>query len=306
MKRITAIILTFNDVEDTIQCVESLLQSTYPVETFYILDNGSTTEGVFVSLKTAFGENESCKVMRSEQNLGFSAGVNICLREAVEENPDYLLLVNNDAVIDKECIKKLVSTLETHKDALLCGPSILYHSRQDVLWHGAAYFSWIKTAANNPGHNELFTVPNSAALEVDTISGCVMLIKSRAMEEVGFFDESFFFYTEDLDYCLRVKQIGQKVIYNPQAVAFHKIDPTFNNRANKFVYYHSARSKMVLARKHFGLLYTLMAFLVQGSFGTLNKIIQSFRSRMNPLPLVYVWFGGLIDGLFRPSAPRRY
>jgi GT2 family glycosyltransferase len=216
-------------------------------------------------------------------------------------------LLNNDAVIDRQCIPVLVSTLEADATAGIAGPRIFYRADPDRIWQGCGYFSLIKTGVVNPEKNRLQTSLPEACPEfnrrksrevekVGFLTGCAMLIRSRVFEKVGLFDEDFFFYDEDVDFCLRVTRAGFKLLYVSQAKSWHKIKNVAKDRTSPFVMYHLARSHLLVLRKNFSKAYFAYGLFVHLLLYTPYRMLQIVQGSQS-LSAVKAWIKGTWDGI---------
>jgi GT2 family glycosyltransferase len=156
-------------------------------------------------------------VLRSERNLGFGGGCNIGIRLALERGVDYVLLVNNDARVFPETIGHLVEVAETRADVGLVGGVLLNpsHGRSLQMWGGG----WINLWSGRSGS---FRAPVDWQ-RLDYVAGACLLIRARALREIGLFDDrSFFMYCEDADLAFRAKERGWKLAVADRARVLHK------------------------------------------------------------------------------------
>lgn len=241
--QITAIILSYNNYADLKNCLASLGTQALPAGAsleIIVIDNHST-DGSIERIREEF---PGYQYIMNPDNLGFARGVNQGLKAAFLGS-DYFLLANNDAILEKEAVKKL---LEAGAD--LAGPTIFYGGQKEKIWQAGGYWRKSKMGVSVPLKNKVLPAdPKPQA--VDFLSGCVLLIKKSTLEKIGFLDEDFFFYGEDLDLCWRAKQAGLSVIYEPRARAWHNIEEITRSRTSPFVLENLARSYWLISRKHF-------------------------------------------------------
>lgn len=190
--KVAALVLNWNLVEDTLRCVQSLLQSDYANLDVVVVDNGSK-QALYEELKARLPAN--VQLVRSEENLGFAAGNNLGLRQVLAQGADYALVINNDTTVEPTMISQLVTTAQANPDAGLVGPIIHYMSAPEQVWFAGYRFS-----------HEIYILrrglrlspPLQPAEEVDFISGCSMLMSRALLEQVGVFATDYFMYYEDL------------------------------------------------------------------------------------------------------------
>jgi len=295
---IWTIVLNWNNYHDTRECIESIRRSTQRVTKIVIIDNGST-DSSFTRLREDYENDSLIYLIRNEANLGFARGVNVGIRYALNQGADFILLVNNDAVLDPDCIRKLVTVMQKNPAIGLAGPRILYFNDRHRIWQGASRFSLLKSWVCHPEANKK---QNRCALdtkEVTCLTGCVMLIARRVLEDVGLFDEDFFMYGEDVDFCLRALKAGWSMVHVPSAKAWHKIRSTSKDRTSPFVMYHRARSRILFLRKHFAAPYLYYALLVHIFVFTPYRFFQIMCGTRS-LRSIWAWLRGTWDGLWFP------
>lgn len=298
--KVYTVILTLNNYLDTYECVNSVLSSNFKITSIVIVDNGSQDDSI-KKLLADFGNNSIIHFIFNNQNFGFAAGVNVGLRYSLEQSADYVLLLNNDTIIDKNCISYLISEISKDPSIAIAGPRIFYYSNPDKIWQGGGYFSYLRAGIIVPEKNRLVTEIDEKTKKVTFLTGCAMLIKSNIFEKIGFFDEDYFFYAEDVDFCLKAVKAGFTLGYVPCAKVWHKIGSIARDRTNAFFLYHIARSKIVLLRKNFSLLYFIYGFIIHLLFYTPFRVIQIIQGSRS-WNAVLAWFKGTFSGIFFPFA----
>lgn len=296
--RSIAIVLSWNNYDDTKECLDSLLSSESQLSGIIVVDNGSK-DGSIMRLKNTFADVKNFYLILNEQNLGFAAGVNSGLRFALKQEPDYIFLLNNDTVIDKECIKHLEQEAREVPGVGIIGPRIFYFNDSRRIWHGGGFFSWLKTGVVIPEKNKLIEECDEEARPVTFLTGCAMLIKREVFETIGLFDEDYFLYEEDLDFCLRASRAGFKLLYVPSAKVWHKIEAIAKDRTSPFVLYHMARSRILMLRKNFSWPYFLYGVFLHLLFYTPFRFLQILQGAQSSKS-VWAWVRGTWAGLQQP------
>ncbi len=289
------VVVSFNKKIDIIKCLASCKCKSVTIS-YYIIDNSTDTNIAqeiekFANLYGAF-------YYKTQENIGFAKAVNIGIKKALQDKCDYILLLNDDAFLEDNCISSLIQALENNKGALLAGPTIFYSAKPDVVWSSGGYFNKFLSKINLIYKNKKLKISDLKTAKVHTVdflSGCVLLIKKEAIEKIGYFDEDLFMYAEDLDYCLRVKQKGYKVLYVPFAFAWHDID-IINSRTNFFVMYHLARSNIIVRKKRFKIWYFFYYLLLHFLLYTPFRIYQTLKGD-KIINGTKGWFKGTFDGI---------
>lgn len=284
---VTAIILNYKNYKDVCACVTSLENQVLPKNfnlQILIIDNNSE-DGCTEKLQKKFPKHQ---YIFNKKNLGFSKGVNQGIDFFFKES-DYFLLVNNDAELEKNCLNLLI---ETSKEKYLAGPVIFYKNEPKIVWQGGGFFSKLKMNISVPDKNK--TLLLKPLQEVDYLSGCILLIPRNLIELIGKFDEKFFFYGEDLDYCLRAKKCGLKVLYNPNAQSWHNIKRAAISRTSPFVLKNLAISYQLIIKKHFPRLkiYGLLLFIFLYTPFRLYQVISGGNNWLNILSWIKGGFVG--------------
>lgn len=248
--KVSIIILNWNGKKDTIECLESLKNITYPNYEILLVDNGST-DGSVEYFKETYPK---IKLIENEENLGFAEGNNIAIQYILNSiDSEYILLLNNDTTVRQNFLEELVNTVEKDKNIGICGPKMLFwdfKGRKDVIWYagGKADLSRGKFYHHNIGEVDSFN--EKEPKEVDFISGCCMLIKRDVFEKIGLLDPIYFAYCEDIDFCLRAKKSNFKIIYVPTSIIWHKVSASTKGQFNSKKAYLKYRNTLFLIRKH--------------------------------------------------------
>lgn len=240
--RVVIIILNWNRLDDTLDCIESLRQLDYERCEILVVDNGSTDGSVPV-LQQQFPE---VSLIKMKENMGYTGGNNAGLRYALARGADYALLLNNDTEVAPDFISLLVDALEAVPQAGVAGPMIYYFDRPNVVWSAGGAIDWIRGCTRMIGLGEVDQGQfGHVARPVDFVTGCALLIKMSLIEQVGMLDPRFFAYYEETEWCVRVARGGFKILHVPQAKVWHKISPAARE-ASPQVYYYMARNRLLL------------------------------------------------------------
>jgi hypothetical protein len=184
-----------------------------------VVDNGSSDNSA-EAIRQAFPD---VQMIANKQNLGFAAGCNVGMEQALKEpGRDYILLVNNDTVVDTSLLAELVQEADRNPKVAICSPKIYYHDPSDLLWWaGGSYSLWTGMAVHT-GRQREDKGQYDNARDLDWATGCVMLLSIKALHEVGLFDAKIFANSEDVDLSLRVREAGYLIRYVPTARVWHR------------------------------------------------------------------------------------
>jgi hypothetical protein len=237
-----AVMLNLNSAEDTAASVESLLAADAPEMKIVVVDNGSTDDSAAVLRARFSGQIE---LLVSGCNLGFAGGINLGLRHALKCGAAAVLVMNNDTLVDPAMIRYLSSAAMEHPEAGIFAPAIYDHARRERLWRlGDRRHRWLPFPLQIPYHEAARVL-----VPADYVTGCAMLIRRDVLERVGLFDEDYFFYFEDADFCGRARRAGYVIYVAPQARMWHKAAATAR-RVKPLVRFHRARGQVMFYRAH--------------------------------------------------------
>lgn len=243
---IFVIILNWKGWQDTVECIESLLKNDYKNFRVVVIDNHSEDES-YDKLLEWCRDRDRFTVLQTMANLGFAGGNNVGIKYALENNAEYILLLNNDTVVTDNFLSSLTKTAK-EEDPGIMGCKILHHS-DDRIWYLGGKMSWLRGGAYHPGKGRMDRKIAKKPFEVDFITGCMMLIKRDVFEKIGFLDESYFLYNEDVDYCLRAYRAGIKMMVNPTSIIYHKERSTYDGWKPYHIYY-LIRNKLIFMKRH--------------------------------------------------------
>jgi len=223
--KVSMIILNWNGVDDTAECLESMKAITYPNYEVIVVDNASDGNDVEV-LQERFGDY--IQVVENDKNYGCGEGFNKGIRHILgNSRPEYILIMNNDLVVASDLLDELVRAAESDERIGIVGPKIYYYDyggRKDVIWSAGGRVRWwglkIHTQIGE-GDDDLPKYQTEAV--VGWITGCVMMFRSSLTEEIGLLNPWYFIGHEDVEYCLKARKRGYRVMYVPAAKAWHKV-----------------------------------------------------------------------------------
>lgn len=225
MKTLTIAVLNFNSGEYLSKCLESLKDVKDEAEiSIMVIDNNSTDES-FSKMKSELAHlslaGKNIQLVENKENVGFSAGYNPALKKIKSE---FVLLLNPDCILQKGVINKILEDFEDDEKigAGTC-KIVLPDGKVDLTAHRGFPTPWASLlyAFGNDSLYHLTDKMSSEIHEVDAITGAFFMTKQSILEKVGYLDERFFMYGEDIDLSLRIKELGYKIIYDPTVEIIH-------------------------------------------------------------------------------------
>ncbi|MFZ5932581.1 MAG: glycosyltransferase family 2 protein [Patescibacteria group bacterium] len=229
---LSVVTVNLNTKKLTLESIKSVLKEGLNLE-IIVIDNGST-DGSVEALED-LAKKKLIKLIKNYRNLGFAKANNQGMKIAKGE---YILLLNNDTIVKKGAIKKLLDFAKEIKEAGVVGSKLL--NIDGSLQPSCFRFPTIKNAIRQywfgkKGLFEKYAPKGKRATSVDAVVGAVFLITPLARKKVGLLDERYFAYFEDIDYCRRVWKAGLKVYYLPEAEIIHHHGATFKKMADEEV-----------------------------------------------------------------------
>ncbi|WP_424355159.1 glycosyltransferase family 2 protein [Methanobacterium sp. MBAC-LM] len=284
---VAIVILNWNGWEDTIECLESLYQIDYPNYRVVLVDNNSLDESLLkikdycngkLKVKSNFfdynknnkpikineyskkeSESRSNKedlisnhlvLIKNDKNYGFAEGNNIGIRYALQTlNANYVLLLNNDTIVDKDFLGKMVNVGEIDESIGIIGPKIYYYDDPDTIWCIGGKIDWKLARGLHVGTNEVDNGQYNRTEEFDYVSGSAFLVKREVIDKVGLMDKKFFLYFEESDLAVRASKKGYKSVYAPEAKIWHKVSKSGGGLSKSVGLYYITRNRWLFMKK---------------------------------------------------------
>jgi len=247
LPKVSIIVLNWNGLIDTKECLESLQNVMYENKEIIVVDNGSS-DGSQEYIRQNYHD---VILLANNENLGFAEGNNKGIQIALKNGADYIFLLNNDTIVDNDVILKLIEITKTDVKIGFIGPKIYYYDEPIRIWSAGGKLSkwFIHSGGKHIGYRKIDRGQFDYVKETDYVSGCAILIKKSVFEKIGLFDPQFFCYYEEADLIIRSKQMGFKVIFVPKAKVWHKISSSFGANTRKFIYFQ-IRNRLLFTFKH--------------------------------------------------------
>ncbi|MEK7533862.1 MAG: glycosyltransferase family 2 protein [Patescibacteria group bacterium] len=258
-KKVSIVVLNWNGKKFLKNCLDSLTQLTYPQVEIIVVDNNSS-DGSCEFIKTNY---QKVILIENKENYGFAKGNNIGFKAATGS---YILILNNDTIVTPNLLGPLITDFEDNPKIACLQPQIrLFKNKQLLDGVGAFltltgflyHFGYLKDRID-PKYNK--------KMKIFSAKGACMLLRRKAIEKVGLFDEDFFIFFEETDLCFRLWLAGYSVMYEPESIIYHLGggDTTSSNsyQHEKRVYM-SFRNMLCCYLKNFG---TYNLFMVMPMF----------------------------------------
>ena len=244
---VAVILVNFNGIKDSIECIKSINKSNIIDQVKIIFVDNASANREDLIIKQMFPD---IITLRSDINNGFSAGNNIGIKYAVNNNYQYIMLLNNDTVIETDLIDILRKKCDENTVTV---PKMFYYSQPDLIWYGGGR---INKFTGNAEHINMNRIDNfyDEDRNVTFATGCCMMIASKTFKKIGLLEEKYFMYCEDTDFCIRLVQKDIKIVYLHDAKLWHKIGKSTGGEISPFNVYYITRNRLYynkIYRKNF-------------------------------------------------------
>jgi len=300
LPKVSVIILNYNNSQDTIKCLKSIYKNIkYKRIQVIVIDNGSKTEDVLI-LKKWFNSqdvefifchkghfsynNEPFKreliFIENQENLGFAGGNNIGIKYALNCGADYVWLLNNDTIIDKDALIELIKLAEIDKKiGMVSSKLYCYHDPKKVQYNGEKVV-----------YEGMEDVKGELPKPTNFATGCSLLMRRKFIENVGLLDEDYFLYFGDNDISTRALKAGWKIYYNPYSKVYHKGGASVGGwLKTPLSVYYATRNLLLYCYKHDG-------SRISEIFGSLK--CQIFPQLNGDRKKIYAFSQGIEDFIF--------
>lgn len=193
-------------------------------------------------------------LIKNEENLGFAEGNNRGILYALDKGAEYILLLNNDAIVDPDILKAFMQAAKQNPKAGVFGAQIFLYDRPTEVWYGGGEVNFRKARCYHEARTELCTTGYAC--------GCALFVSSEAVRRVGLMDPRFFLLWEEIDWCWRIRQAGYECLFVPKALVWHKVSSSFEGGNHGALWhYYNARNRLVFLAKHFSLKQRALTYL---------------------------------------------
>lgn len=277
-KKVAVVIVNYNGLSDTVDCINSLKQCA-DLAKIIVVDNASKkNESIVIAEKFP-----DAKVLRLNENLGFAGGNNVGIKWALDEEYEYIALLNNDTVVDKDMFALLINSADEHN---VVAPYMYYFSQPNSLWYGGGYINrWT-------GNAKHFCHPrcNMRSFKCSFVTGCCFVAHRNIWEKVGLLDDSYFMYCEDTDYCIRLFQKGVNIKIVPQAKLWHKVGKSSGGLKTAFTIYYVTRNRLLVINR-----YRFFFKSTAWVFSIITRILRMFLLKLKGVREWSAYYSGIKD-----------
>lgn len=272
---VAIIILNWNGKEDTYECLKSVQKLNYSNYQIIIVDNGSEDNSVL------FFRQEFPDILMIENgtNLGYAGGNNPAIEMAIDKNFDYVLLLNNDAIVDPQLLNSFVDASKNNPLAGVFGAKIYHLNEPLKIWFAGGKILPNTLDASHEGGGE---IDNNGSWEeirpIDYACGCALFFKSDVVKTIGLLESKFFLMWEETDFCYRARRAGFECLFVPKALVWHKISASFKGGGEGYLQkYFMVRNRLLWIERNTSFA-VKSDFCKQVFFPELNHYIRGYLS----------------------------
>lgn len=301
---VAVVIVNWNGRNLLDACVGSVLDQRPAPGRVIVVDNGST-DGSLAHLRSKW---PAVVALDAGSNLGFSAGNNLGIRDALAAGADYVLLLNNDAELLPGALGELVGALEEAGSAAwAAAPKILYRAEPGVIWSAGGRFDWWRGLSLDRGTGEPDLGQYDRPERMEFANGCCLLVRGQTFREVGLLDDAYFMYFEDSELAARAGRNGARVAYRPAARALHDVQASSGGRGGSSspvaLYYWTRNRPRFIARNVRGPVRRLAAH----AYAVGTRLVRMAQATLAGRPREARLIGrALVDGYLRRATGRTY
>jgi GT2 family glycosyltransferase len=243
---VSIIVLNWNGRDDTLDCLDSLTRVDHPCFNVIVVDNGSVDDSV-AAVRARYPD---VMILETGSNLGYAGGNDVAIRHCLaERNDEFILLLNNDTVVDPAFLTALVDAANAQPTTGIFGPKIYFRDRPDVLWYNGA--RWTGSDFVHIGYGKL----DDELVDADRqppayITGCALFVRREVLLRVGLLDERFFLLFEDVDFCYRARRLGFQCAVVDKAVVWHKASSSIGEIGSPVPSYFHLRNRLLFGSIH--------------------------------------------------------
>ncbi|NOR68251.1 MAG: glycosyltransferase [Methylomarinum sp.] len=241
-------ILHYGNINDTLECLESIFKLNYPNYHVLLIDNTDKNTEPETSLDELYMQGD-INLIKTHKNLGFTGGHNFGFNYSLQQGADYIWVLNNDTVVLPDTLDKLISCIETGEKIGAVTP-IIYHFGSDRIQYLA---SIIDIKSKQITYTKSFNQLDQWKQEKQSFClwGTALLLRSSMLKEIGVFYEDLFAYYEDTELSYRILTNGYLTNIATDAIIYHKHERTDNSLLRKpHFYFYMARNELMYLKKH--------------------------------------------------------
>ena len=245
--KVSIIILNWNGLKDTIECLESVKKIDYSNYETIVVDNGSFDRSA-EEIRKRFPR---AMIIENKKNLGYAEGNNVGIRFAIQNNTDYILILNNDIVVYPDILKEFLKGSQCYPEAGILGANIFnYYDHNNPCFIGGKWNSDKLDFDSIWATGTLTEKSTTDPIVLDFVTGCCLFFHCSLIEKIGMFEPKFFLTAEETDWCSRAQKKGIKSAVLPHIKILHKVSASFGGWGSPLRTYFIGRNRLFWAKRN--------------------------------------------------------
>ncbi len=290
---VSIVILNYNSVEETKQCINSLKKITYDNYNIIIVDNASKDNSYSI-LKELY--NEEYIILESQQNLGYADGNNLGIKYAMDNGADYICVLNNDVAVEKDFLNLIVDEFKKDNCIGIVGPCICDYAERNIIQAMGANINLFTGLTQGRYKGRRYNEIEAKNSYVDYLGGACFVCKKEVFHKIGLIPENYFLFFEETEFCLSAMRAGYKLLCLYNSKIYHKRSSTIS-KYNGLSYYLLNRNRVVFIRRNGNavqrIIFSIYIFIEalgriiirKEPFNLIENILEGFKADKNKFDL---------------------
>lgn len=278
------VVLNFNSYEDTLKCVKSIERISYPNYRVVIVDNNSS-DNSFEILSEKLSNHT---LLLSNKNFGYANGNNLGIKYAIDNDAQYICILNNDVEVEEDFLEPLIYTLQNDKTIGMVGPCICDYEKRDIIQSMGANINLYTGLTQGKYKGIKYESIKEDMVDVDYLGGACFVVRADIIREFGMMPENYFLFFEETEFCFNIKRNGYRLACLRNSRVYHKRSATIS-KFKGLGYYFLNRNRIIFMRRN-AKLFQRIIFYIYVFVEGIGRIII----RREPLELFKIYRDGLI------------
>lgn len=241
--KIGIVMVNYNGLKFQNDCLKTLYNQEYQNFEVVVVDSNSHDD----SIKKLRENYPQVHVICENENVGVAVGNNIGIKYCLQNDAEYILLLNNDTELDPMLLSNLINKASPK---CIVVPKIYFYSPNNWIWFGGGYLDWNKASGYHIGLKEIDKGQFDEEKDISYSPTCCMLIHKDVFNKIGLIDENTFMYYDDTDFCVRLLDNGYRIRYVPSAYLWHKVSSSSGGMSNRIGVYYNNRNQLYFMCKY--------------------------------------------------------
>lgn len=272
--KLAIVIVNFNGYNDTLECINSIIKNCTLQKEIIVVDNNSNENDI--SNLNKYKDKYKYTLLLNDKNEGFAKANNKGIKYALSKGYKSILLLNNDTIITKHSLEKMIEILWSNNNIGITSCSTLYYDNKNLIWFDGGEINWGKFLSNHENMKKRY-VKTKEISEVGFISGCCMMVKVDVFQKVGLLPTEYFMYFEDVDFCVSVIEAGYKMLVCKESIIYHKVSSASGGEDSPFTIEWCNRNRIIFMNKYKTKSKNKIYFLASIVFFVLGRVVRTLQ-----------------------------